>query len=164
MRRARFSRREQACLDAVTQLAKVSGDVPKSQGDVAFDVLEEDEAGPDFVDDSGDFGPQMAGIGVAAAQSRLAEGLTGITGRDEMNAAAPRAAVEGSQIVPDSSRRQGLVFHPCHESGRRVSLPLDVTNSPISGLGDVQAEIEAGVAGAERDSAQLGAVSWSVGM
>lgn len=164
MRRARFSRREQASLDAVTHASKVAGDVPKSQGDVAFDVLEEDEPGPDFVDDAGDLGPQVAGIRVAAAQSGLAEGLTGITGRDDMNAAAPRSAVEGSQIVPYSSCSQGLVCHPRHESGRCVSLPLDVTNSAISGLGDMQPEIEAGVAGAERDPAQLGGVSWSVGM
>lgn len=148
VRRARFSRREQASLDAVTHAAKVSGDVPKSQGDVAFDVLKEDEAGADLVDDAGDLGPQVAGVGVAAAQSGLAEGLTGIAGRDEMNAAAPRSAVEGSQIVPYRRWSQGLVCHPRHESGRRVSLPLDVTNSPISGLGDVQAEVEAGVAGA----------------
>ncbi len=137
MRRARFSRREQACLDAVAQAAKVSGDVPKSQGDVAFDVLEEDEPRPDFIDDPGDLRPHVSGIGLAATQAGLAEGLTGISGRDDMNAAAPWAAVEGSQIVPYRSRSQGLVRHPGHESGRRVSLPLDVTNSPISGLGDV---------------------------
>jgi len=79
----------------------------------------------------------------------MAEGLTGIACSDEMKAAAPRAAVEGSKIVPDSRLTQGLVRHPCHESGRGMALPLDETYSSILGLGDVQAEIEAGVAGAE---------------
>ena len=81
-----------------------------------------------------------------------------------MNAAAPRSAVEGSQIVPYSSWSQGLVCHPRHESGRCVSLPLDVTNSAISGLGDMKPEIEAGVTGTEGDPAQFGGVRWSVGM
>jgi hypothetical protein len=79
----------------------------------------------------------------------MAEGLTRITGSEEMKAAAPRSAIERSKVVPDSRLTQGLVRHPCHESGRSMALPLDETNSSISGLGDVQAEIEAGIAGAE---------------
>lgn len=155
MRRARFSRREQACLDAVTHALKLSGDVPKSQGEVAFDVLEEHEPRPDLPHDSGDLGPEVPGIGVAPPQSGLAEGLTGIAGRDEMNASTPRAAVEGSQIVPDSSLTQGLVAHPCHESGRSVGFPLDVTNSSIAGFGDMDAEVEPAIAGAQRKSSQI---------
>lgn len=72
-----------------------------------------------------------------------------------MNAAAPRAAVEGFKVVPDSSFSQGLVRHPGHESGRRMAFPLDESHSSISGLGDVQAEVEAGVAGAEGDSPEV---------
>ena len=116
---------------------------------MAFDVLEEDEPRADLTHDPSDLRPQVSGICVAAAMAGLAEGLAGVTGRDEMNAAAPRSAVEGSQIVPYRSWSQGLVAHPRHESGRCVSFPLDVTNSPIAGLGDVQAEVEAGIAGAE---------------
>lgn len=149
MRRARLSRCEQARLDAVTQALKLSGDLPKSQGQVAFDVLEEDPSGPDFLDDAADLGPQVAGIGLAPTSSGLAEGLAGIAGRDDMNAAAPRSAVEGSQIIPDRRRSQGLVVHPGHESGRRVGFPLDVTHSAISRLRDVQAEVESAVSGAQ---------------
>lgn len=72
-----------------------------------------------------------------------------------MNAAAPRSAVEGSQIVPYRRWSQGLVVHPRHESGRRVGFPLDVTHSAIGGLGDVQAKVEAAVAGAERQAAEV---------
>ena len=163
MRRARFSRCEQACLDAVTHTLKLSGDVPKSQGDVALDVFEEHPSGADFAHDAGDLRPQVAGIGVAAAMSGLAEGLARIAGRDDMNAAAPRSAVEGSQIVPYRRRSQGLVCHPRHESGRRMSFPLDVTHSAIFGLGDVQAEVEAAVAGAEGQAPEVG-VRCSFGM
>ena len=71
-----------------------------------------------------------------------------------MNATAPRSTVEGSEIVPDSRLIQGLVCHPRHESGRCVTFPLNESHGLISGFGDVQAEIEAGIAGAERDAAQ----------
>jgi hypothetical protein len=94
-------------------------------------------------------------ICIAPSLAGEAEGLAGIAGRDEMNAAAPRAAVEGSEIAPDRRRCQGRVFHPGHESGRRVAFPLNETNSPVGRLGDVQAEIEAGVAGAEGDSPEV---------
>lgn len=155
VRRARFSRREQARLDAVAQLAKLSGDFPQSQGDVALDVLEEDPAGPDLVNDPGNLGPEVARILPSSPVTGLAEGLTGITGSEDMNAAAPRAAVEGSQIVPDRRRSQGFVAHPRHESGRGVSFPLDVTNSAISGLGDMQAEVQPGIAGAQGEAAKV---------
>jgi hypothetical protein len=144
VRRARFSRCEQARLD-----------VPKSQGEVAFDVLEEDPSGSDLAHDPGDLGPEVSGIRVAAPFSGLAEGLTGITGRDDMNAPAPRSAVEGSQIVPYSRWSQGLVCHPCHESGRSVGFPLDVAHSSIAGLGDVDAEVETAISGAQGKSSQI---------
>lgn len=155
MRRARFSRREQARLDAVTQALKVSDDLPTSQGQMAFDVFQEDPSGADLAHDPLDFGPQVPGVVFAAASPGLAEGLAGITGRDDMNAAAPRSAVKGSQIVPYRRRSQGLVFHPGHESGRRMGFPLDVTHSAISGLGDMDPEVEAAVAGAERKPSQI---------
>lgn len=36
-----------------------------------------------------------------------------------------------------------------------MGFPLDVTNSPISGLGDMHAEIEAAIAGTEGEAAQV---------
>ncbi len=86
----------------------------------------------------------------------VTEGLTWIAGRDEMNATAPARTVEGAQIVPDRRLAQGLVCHPRHESGCRVAFPFDESHSAISGLGDVEAEVEAGVSGAERDAPEVG--------
>jgi hypothetical protein len=160
---ARFSRREEARLCPVAHASKAGEDVGESQGQMPFDVFAEHPFGADLVDDSGDVGPKVTRIRVAGALAGGAEGLTGIAGRDEMNAAAPRSAVEGSKIAPDRRRCQGLVFHPCHESGRRVAFPLNETNSPVAGLGDVQAEIEAGVAGAERDAPEVAAFSGEAG-
>lgn len=152
---ARFSRREEARFCPVAQAAKAGDDVGESQGQVPLDVFAEDPFRADLVDDSGDVGPKVTRIRVAPSLSGEAEGLAGIAGREQMNAAAPWAAVEGSKIAPDRRRCQGLVFHPCHESGRRVAFPLNETNSPVGGLGDVQAEIEAGVAGTQGDSPEV---------
>ena len=150
-----FSRCEEARLWSVAQAAKAGGNVGKAHGQVAFDVFAPDPIGFDLVDDAGDLGPKVTRILVAGALSGIAEGLAGIAGRDEMNAAAPRSAVEGAEIVPDRRLIQGLVFHPCHESGRSVAVPLDESHSPVSGLGDVEAEVEAGIAGAEGDASEI---------
>lgn len=152
---ARFSRREQARLRLVAHRAKISGDVGVSQGQVTLDVLAEDPFRADLVDDPGDLGPQVAGIVTSSPVTVEAEGLAGIAGCDEMNAIAPRSTVERSKIVPDSSLTQGLVCHPRHDSGRRTAFPLDKSHSSVSGFGDVKAEIEPGVAGAERDASEI---------
>lgn len=152
---ARLSRREQARLCRVAQASKAGDDVGESQGQVTLDVFAEDPFGPGFVDDAGDLGPKVTRIRVAPSLAGEAEGLAGIAGRDKMNAAAPWLAVEGSKIAPDRRRCQGLVFHPGHDSGCRMGFPFDETNSPVPGLGDVQAEIEAGVTGAEGDSPEV---------
>ncbi len=122
---------------------------------MAGDVFEEDPFRGDLVDDAGDGRPEVAGIIGSPSVAGLAEGLAGITGREEIHAAAPRSAVEGSQIVPDRRRSQGRVFHPGHESGRGVGFPLDVTHSSIAGLGDVKAEVETSVAGAQGKASEI---------
>jgi hypothetical protein len=122
---------------------------------MAFDILAEDPLRTDFVDDPGNIRPEVSRIGVAETLAGIAERLAWIAGRDEMNSAAPRSAVERLKIVPDRRLCQGLVFHPGHEGRRSMGFPLDVTHSPISWLGDVDSEIETAVPGAEGNSAQL---------
>lgn len=122
---------------------------------MTFDIFAEHPSGSDLSDDPGDFRPQVPGIVGAAARAGEAEGLAGVARSDDMNAAAPSAAVEGSQIVPYRRRCQGRVVHPRHESGRRMSFPLDESHSAISWLGDMQAEIEARISCAERDAAKF---------
>lgn len=116
---------------------------------MSLDILTEDPLRLGLLHDAGDIGPEMPGIGGAFTPAGKTEGLAWITGSDEMNAIAPRSAVKGSQVVPDKRLTQGLVFHPRHESGRSVGLPLDESHSAISGLGDVQAEVDPAVARAQ---------------
>ena len=155
MASAHFSRREQARFCAVAQSAKPADDIGKSQIDVPFDVLDKHSSGPHFPDDPLDFGPEVARVGLAPPLAGHAEGLAGISGSEDMNLAAPRPAVEGSEIVPDRRAIQGRVCHPGHESGRCVGLPLDETDSAISGLGDGEAELETAITCAEGDAAKL---------
>lgn len=122
---------------------------------MSFDILTEYPFRRDLLHDAGDIGPEMPGIGRSKPIPGCAEGLAGIAGSDEMNAAAPRSAVKGSQVIPDKRLTQGLVFHPRHESGRRMGFPLDESHSPVSRLCDVQAEVEPGIAGAERNASKV---------
>ena len=119
------------------------------------DVFKEAPFGGDFGNDAGDGRPEVARVILAFPVPREAERLAGITGRDEMNAAAPRFAVEGLEIVPDRSRCQDRVFHPGHESGRGETVSLDITHSAISGFGEVDSEVEASNSGAEAEPSEL---------
>lgn len=159
MARANFSRCEQACLCNVAQPRKASGDVGKSQSDMALDIFEEDGLRRDLVDDARDVGPQVSRVVVPSTPPGEGERLTGIAGSEDMNAAAPRSAVEGLEIVPYRCWSQGRVRHPRHESGRCMGFPLDVTNSAIGGFGDMDAEVEAGIAGAQGKAAQIAAAA-----
>lgn len=158
MASAHFSRCKQARFCAVAQAAKPADDIGKSQIDVPFHVLGKHRAGPHFADDPLDFGPEVARVGFAPALAGHAEGLAGISGSEDMNLAAPRPAVEGSEIVPDRRAIQGRVCHPGHERGRSVGLPLDETDSAISRLGDAEPKLEPAITGAEGEAAEQASI------
>lgn len=164
MARARFSRSKQARRCAETQVAKVAKDVGEAQIEMALDVLKEGPLGLDLVENARDLRPEMSGITCPSALTGDAEGLAGIAGREQMNAVAPWAAIEGSKVTPDSSLSQGLVFHPGHESGRCMGLPLDVTHSPVVGFGEMDPKVEAAIAGAQGEPAKVGGLRNEFGM
>lgn len=122
---------------------------------MARDVLEEGPFWSDLGDDACHIRPEVAGIVFAEPRARERERLARITGSDDMNAAAPRSAVEGLEIVPDKSRSQGRICHPGHEDSRCETVSLDKAHSAISGLSDVQAEIQSSDTGAKADSEKL---------
>ena len=150
-----FRRRDDARSNPVAHVLKVPGDVLEAKGEMSGHVLEEHPFGSDLGDDAGDVGPEVAGIVLALPQSGEGEGLAWITGSDEMNAAAPRSAVEGLEIVPDRSWRQGRVRHPCHEHGRGKTVSLDKAHSSETRFCDVQAEVEPADAGTEAEASEF---------
>lgn len=152
---ADFSRRLDARSNPEAHALKVAGDVCETKGEMARHVFKEAPFRPGFGHDAGDVRPEVPGIARSLAQAREGEGLTGITGRDEMYAPAPRSAIEGSQIVPDRSRSQGRVRHPRHESGRGETVSLDIAHGAISGFRQLQAEIQSSDTGAKADAANV---------
>jgi hypothetical protein len=115
--RADFRRRVEACRKLVAHADQSCGDFGEAEAEMMGDILEEDEGRFDFADDTGDMRPEVAWVVRAPAFARDGERLARITRSDDVHRAAPREAVEGSNVVPDSSLIQGRVFHPHHESG-----------------------------------------------
>jgi hypothetical protein len=150
--RADFRRREEACRKAVAHADQSAGDLEEAEAEMMGDILEEHEGRLDLADDAGDMGPEMARIVRAPALARDREWLARIARSDDVHRAAPRAAVEGGNIVPDRRAIQGRVFHPRHESGCGEGFPFDMAHSTISGDGDGEPEVEPARAGAEGEA------------
>ena len=150
--RADFRRREEACRKAVAHADQSAGDFGEAEAEMMGDILEEDEGRLDLADDAGDMRPEVARVLRAPALARDGERLARITRSDDVHRAAPRPAVEGSNVVPDNSLIQGRVFHPRHESGCGVGFPFDMAHSTISGDGDGEPEVETARAGTEGEA------------
>ncbi len=150
--RADLRRREEACRKAVAHADQSAGDFGEAEAEMMGDILEEDEGRLDLADDAGDMRPEMTRVVRATAFSRDRERLARIARSDDVHRAAPRAAVEGSNVVPDNSLIQGRVFHPRHESGCGEGFPFDMAHRTISGDGDGEPEVETTCAGTEREA------------
>jgi hypothetical protein len=152
VRRADFRRREEACRKFVAHADQSAGDFGEAEAEMMGDILKEDEGRLDFTDDAGDMRPEVARVVRAPALARDGERLARIARSDDVHRAAPWAAVEGGNVVPDRCRIQGRVFHPRHESGCGEGFPFDMAHSTISGDGDGKPEVEAACAGTEREA------------
>ena len=163
--RTDFRRREEACRKAVAHVDQSAGDFGEAEAEMMGDILEDDEGRFDFADDAGHMRPEVARVVRAPALARDRERLARISRSDDVHRAAPRAAVEAGNVVPDRRWIQGRLFHPRHENGRGVGFPFDMAHSSISGQGDGEPEVEPACAGAEREAEQVsGSGSVSRGM
>ena len=155
VRRTDFRRRDEACRKAVAHADQSAGDFGKSEAEMMGDIFEEDEGRLDLANDPRNVGPEVPRVVRAPAFARDGERLARIARSDDVHRAAPWAAVEGSNVVPDRCRIQGRLFHPCHENGRGVGFPFDMAHSSIAGHGDGEPEVEPACAGAEREAEQV---------
>jgi hypothetical protein len=130
---------------------KVGEDVRQTVPNKSGDVLHEHESRSHVSDDPGDVGPEPSLVIDTSTLPGRGERLAGETGSDEIHSSTPRCTVERCEVRPDRSRIQGLVFHPRHESGRCVGIPLNVSHGSASDAGESQGELEPSVAGAEMD-------------
>jgi hypothetical protein len=147
--RADFRRREEACRKLVAHADQSVGDFGETEAEMMGDILEEHEGWFDLGDDAGDMRPEVARIVRTPPLSRDGERLARIARAENVHCAAPWAAVEAGNVVPERRVIQARVFHPRHEDGRCIGVPLDVTHSSISGVGEGEPEIESTCAGAE---------------
>jgi hypothetical protein len=153
--RTDFRRCKEARRKAIAHVDQPSGDFGKSEAEMMGDIFEENEGRLDLANDPRDVGPEVPRVVRAPAFARDGERLARIARSDDVHRAAPWAAVEGSNVVPDRCRIQGRLFHPCHENGRGVGFPFDMAHSSISGHGDGKPEVEPTSAGAEREAEQV---------
>lgn len=153
--RADFRRRKEACRKSVAHFDQSCGDFGEAEAEMMGDILEEHEGRFDFADDAGDMRPEVARVVRSPAFACDGERLARIARSDDVHRAAPRAAVEASNVVPDRRRIQGRLFHPRHESGCGVGFPFDMAHSSISGHGDGEPEVEPACAGTEREAEQV---------
>jgi hypothetical protein len=149
---ADFRRREEACRKLVAHADQSAGDFGEAEAEMMGDILEEDEGRLALADDAGDMRPEVARVIRTPALARDGERLARIARSDDVHRAAPRAVVEGGNVVPDRRAIQGRVFHPRHESGCGVGFPFDMAHSTISGEGDGEPEVEPARAGAEGEA------------
>ena len=115
-------------------------------------VFEEHPLGAAFPDNPGDLGPEVAGIIGAAAFASGTEGLTGISGEDDVEGPAKGTGVEAAQIIPDRGWREIPSALGGEEDGARPLFPLDKAPGVETGFGKHEAQIKASAACAEGES------------
>lgn len=122
----------------------------------AADVLPEEERGFALVGHADLLEEESASLPVEPGLlSCDGEVLTRSAASDAIHDATPRASIEGAEVVPDRSRRQNLLFHPCHEAGRCEGFPLNVHHSASgSSGGEMESEVEPSAAAADRQNSE----------
>jgi hypothetical protein len=131
---------------------KLSQDGFKAEGDMARDVFEEHPFRLAFADDACDLWPEMAGIVGAAPLASSAEGLAGISGKDDVEGTAEDPAIEAAEIIPDWGRDEIPDALGGDEDRSRPLLPFDKGAGVVTGLGEHEAQIQASAACAEGQS------------
>ena len=152
MWRADFCRREQARRRRVAQSPKLSQDGFRAEGDVPGDVFEEYPFRGAFPDDAGDLRPKVAWIVGASAFASGTEGLTGISGEDDVEGTAKWHRIETAQVIPDWGRGEISCALGCDEDRAGPLFPLDEGPGVISGFREHDAQIQASAACAEGKS------------
>ena len=116
------------------------------------DVFEENPFGRTFPDDTSDLGPEVPRIVGTTTLARGAEGLTGVSGEDDVESTAEGLGIECPQIIPDWRGGEITSALGRDEDGAGVIFPLDEGAGMKSGFGKHEAQIQASAACAEGQS------------
>lgn len=111
-------------------------------GDESRHVLQEDEVGSRLANDSLDVGPDPSLVFDASLLARDAEWLATESGREPMNSATPRIAIECDNIRPDRRRTNEARFHSRDQTSHDKGFPLHVHGGHEGTVGgDVKAKL-----------------------
>jgi len=116
------------------------------------DVFEEHPFWIAFPDNPGDLGPEVPGVIVTLAFACGTEGLTGISGEDDVEGAAEGTGIEAAEIIPDRGRGEIPGALGSDEDSAGPVLPFDKGACVISWFGEHEAQIKASAACAEGQS------------
>jgi hypothetical protein len=146
---ADFLRCKESRRNLITQAFKVSGDLRKSEAEVAGHVFEKHDCRFNFANDSTDVRPKVSRIVLSTALAGDTEWLAGVARSDAIHDVTPRSAVEGSEIRPDRCLIQDTRFHRRHQVVDGESFPLHPTDRASASQSQFESEVESGTAGAE---------------
>lgn len=133
---------------------KTSKQSPEPISSERCDVLHEDVAGSHDADDGEEGVHEVSLVVASPLLASDAVWLAGYAAADEIHATSEVGSGELVEITrEDRGRIQGLVFHPCHEDGRRVAVPLTETHQAGSGESELDAALEPADPGAHAEDA-----------
>lgn len=143
MWRAAFLRAKESARKDIAQVAQVVADVSSPEGNVSGDVFAEDPARSNNCNCPRKLRPEMSAFFVvrSATLARDAEGLAGITAREDRHAISKRVRHEGRNIRPDRSRIEPPFFHSLDQYARDIRLDLDKNDRANSRQNSSQSEI-----------------------
>jgi hypothetical protein len=111
VRRPDVRSREQKPRASVAQSFKILEDSIQPQGNKTGDILEENESGSAFTNDSSDVRPEPTLVILSSTCSGKAGRLAGETASDEIHDASKWSSVERGKVTPDRRRIQGRCFN-----------------------------------------------------
>ena len=152
VRRTDFCRREQARRRRIAHAPKLSQNGLKAEGDVTGDVFEKDPFGAALDDAAGDLGPEVPRVVGTTAFASSAEGLAGISGKDDVEGTVEGPGIETAEIIPDWGRGEIPCALGGDEDRAGISFPFDESARVEAGLGQHDAQIQASAACAEGQS------------
>lgn len=159
VRRADFTRAEYSPRRRVTKASQLFDDISESEGDMSFDVLKEAESGSQNANAICDVGPEVAGVIFSEPLSCAAEGLAGITSREDVHAISKAVPWEGFEIRPDRSRINLPAFHSRKKELAGEGFDLRISNCAQT-FADCssEAEVDSAIAGAKREMSDCGSI------
>jgi hypothetical protein len=101
-------------------------------GNQPWDVLQERVAWSHFPNDADGVRPHVSFVVSGASLASDRERLAGEARRDNIHAATPRLAVEGSHVVPDGERRQVPFFLASSEHLSAVRVDFNSAHDSVS--------------------------------